>query len=103
MMVKIRDTATTEGAYESLRAMPLFKCSKCGCVENTALCHYWSARLRQSPALCSACDPKIDKWHGEFPQESAQGWVIDERGFLWNAGDVECWLRQSLEMVRKVP
>ena len=67
--------------------------AKCGCVEDTALCHYWSARLRQQRLLCSACDPKIANWHGEFPQELAQRWVSDERGFLiWSKSDVERWL-----------
>ena len=43
--------------------MSYFECSKCGCAEDTALCYYWSAKLRQTPMLCSACDPKIAKWH----------------------------------------
>jgi len=46
--------------------MSLFQCSKCGCAEDTALCHYWSARLQGTAPICSACDPKIGKWHGEF-------------------------------------
>lgn len=77
--------------------MPLFPCSKCHCVEDTALCHYWSARLRQTSALCSACDPTIGKWHGEFPRESAQGWVNDRSGFLLDKGSVERWLGQPIE------
>jgi hypothetical protein len=59
--------------------MPLFKCEQCGCVENTALSNYWTRNLvftdnhvtatpPTNPALCSACDPKIGAWHGEFPQ-----------------------------------
>ena len=48
--------------------MATFHCSKCGCDEDTALCNYWSARLRDIPPLCSACDSKIGKWHGEFPR-----------------------------------
>jgi hypothetical protein len=70
--------------------MGLFKCTKCGCVENTALGFYW---LRNDPkmiesldwsdvgeeykgkALCSECAPKkyLDgkdtgwgKWHEKF-------------------------------------
>jgi hypothetical protein len=39
--------------------MSLFQCSKCGCVEDTALRHYWSARLQGTAPMCSACDPKI--------------------------------------------
>lgn len=77
--------------------MPLFPCSKCHCVEDTALCHYWSARLRQVSAVCSACDPTIGKWHGEFKQESAQGWINDRSGFLLDKGAVERWLGQPIE------
>jgi hypothetical protein len=51
--------------------MALFPCSKCGCDDDTALCNYWSARLKELPVLCSACDPKISKWHGEFPRRFA--------------------------------
>ena len=49
--------------------MSLFQCSKCGCAEDTALCRFWTARLREARPLCSACDPDIGKWHGEFPRE----------------------------------
>jgi hypothetical protein len=52
-----------------MESMPLFRCSKCECAEDTALCHYWSARLREAKPLCSACDPDIGKWHAEFPRE----------------------------------
>jgi hypothetical protein len=50
-------------------AMAIFRCSKCGCDDDTALCNYWSARLQETPTICSACDPKIGKWHGEFPRK----------------------------------
>ncbi len=50
--------------------MSLFRCSKCGCGEETALCNYWSIRVRDGDPLCSACDPKIGKWHGEFPRDA---------------------------------
>ena len=83
--------------------MALFPCSKCGCVEDTALCHFWSARLRQMPTVCSGCDPTIGKWHGEFPQEPAEGWTNDERGFLiWNRKELEDWLGQPIEVIGKV-
>jgi hypothetical protein len=49
--------------------MELFRCAKCGCEEGTAHCNYWSARIRQTAPLCSFCDPKIRKWHGEFPRK----------------------------------
>jgi hypothetical protein len=81
--------------------MPLFPCSKCNWIEDTALCHYWSARLRQTPTICSVCDPTIGKWHGEFPRESAQGWIVDRSGFLLDKSAVERWLGQPIETFTK--
>ncbi|HLH94574.1 MAG TPA: hypothetical protein VKW08_05590 [Xanthobacteraceae bacterium] len=81
--------------------MPLFACTKCNCVEDTALSHYWSARLRQKSALCSVCDPALGKWHGEFPRESAQGWISDRNGFLLDRRSVERWLGQPVAMFGK--
>jgi len=40
--------------------MPLFKCEKCGCLENTALSSYWYKEKK----LCSECGS--GKWHGCF-------------------------------------
>jgi hypothetical protein len=48
--------------------MATFRCSKCGCDDDTALCNYWCARVRDILPVCSACDPKIGKWHGQFPR-----------------------------------
>ena len=48
--------------------MATFRCSRCGCDDDTALCNYWSSRVRDIPPVCSACDPKIAKWHGQFPR-----------------------------------
>lgn len=71
--------------------MPVFKCAKCGCVENAALGLYW-ARWYLKDALdwsgvgteykglplCSECAPgrflsgkptKWGKWHGRFKKE----------------------------------
>jgi hypothetical protein len=48
--------------------MATFRCSKCGCDDDTALCNYWSARVRDVLPVCSACDPKMGKWHGQFPR-----------------------------------
>jgi hypothetical protein len=48
--------------------MATFRCGKCGCDEDTALCNYWSDRVRDILPVCSACDPKIGKWHGQFPR-----------------------------------
>jgi len=79
--------------------MSYFQCDKCGCVEDTALCHYWSARVRQTSTLCSACDPTIAKWHGQFPREPARDWISDKRGLLFSKRDVERWLGQSIETI----
>lgn len=47
--------------------MPLFECSKCHTVENTALSSFWWRAMAQNkPALCSECDPEIGGWHGRF-------------------------------------
>ena len=67
--------------------MPLFQCSKCGCVENTAPSNY-AVRERGSPALCSECDPEIGKWHGMFPKRSAKGMIKASDGFLYSQKDV---------------
>jgi hypothetical protein len=82
--------------------MPFFQCSQCGCAEDTSLCHYWSARLRETAPLCSGCDPSIGSWHNEFPRQSLAegGWIKNKRtGFLWNKGEVEGWLGQSIQLI----
>ena len=67
--------------------MPLFRCEQCGCVENTALSDYWHREERgdDKRALCSGCGPE-GTWHGEFPQESADGRDSDPGGFLGPRG-----------------
>jgi len=60
--------------------MSIFRCSKCGCAENTAVSHYHT-REKNSPPLCSECDPSIGKWHGRFPKISAEEYV-EKDGFL---------------------
>jgi hypothetical protein len=81
--------------------MAIFPCSKCDCVEDTALCRYWASRLRQTAALCSECDPTIAKWHGEFPRESAKGWLKDRDGFLLDKRAVERWLGLPIDTFTK--
>src|SRR4029077_19590157 len=68
---------------QEIETMSFFRCSNCGCVEDTALCNYWVARIRDTPTVCSGCDCNIGKWHGQFPRESAENWITDERGFLF--------------------
>lgn len=52
--------------------MALFVCDKCGCIENTALAHFWSTPP-DHPKLCSECHPKIKKWHGLFEKKQWDG------------------------------
>lgn len=81
--------------------MPLFCCSQCKCVEDTALCHFWGARVRQTAPLCSVCDPAIGRWHGEFPREPVEGYIKDRNGFLLDKRVVERWLGQPIEIFAK--
>lgn len=62
--------------------MPLFKCSRCGCVDNTALGSYWTDVAEGKPPLCVECE--TGKWHGCFPKQDADaaGYVPDRGGFL---------------------
>jgi hypothetical protein len=70
--------------------MPCFKCSQCGCVQNTALCHYWiKVHLQKNPPLCSLCDPDIGKWHDQFPRRDTTGWKRDQDGYLWSQKEID--------------
>jgi hypothetical protein len=44
--------------------MPLFNCSDCGVVENTALGAFWWNRRKGIPVQCSQC--ATGEWHGKF-------------------------------------
>lgn len=66
--------------------MPLYACSGCDGYDNTALTNYYHRRGDGLPLLCSACDPDIGKWHGQFPRRSradAGLTFVDSRGHLW--------------------
>ncbi|HVE80572.1 MAG TPA: hypothetical protein VNA68_00280 [Candidatus Dormibacteraeota bacterium] len=52
--------------------MGLFICTKCGCVENTALSKY-AINLGKRDPLCSECDPEIGQWHGMFEKKLWDG------------------------------
>jgi hypothetical protein len=68
--------------------MPLYACSKCGTVDNTALGDYWAQQLDakrrgvEFKPLCTECLTGV--WHREFPKRTAEeaGYATDERGFL---------------------
>lgn len=75
--------------------MGIFVCDNCGCVENTALGHFWSKDRIQlmgfalGTALCSECMPSLTAkgnpifqddtlikpghWHGKFPKVQWDG------------------------------
>lgn len=75
--------------------MPIFRCEKCGCVENTASSGYWLRKIDRAtgeftePALCSECDPRFEKWHGMFDKMSATGYFLGNDGFLYSKETVE--------------
>lgn len=50
--------------------MPLFACSKCETVENTATGHFWGRQMQGLPVLCSECG-EAGVWHGKFRQRKA--------------------------------
>lgn len=67
--------------------MPLFQCEKCGCVENTACCNYWSRKIDKEPLICSECE--TGTWHGRFEKRDAAGMLIDQSGHLWSRAQVD--------------
>src|SRR5687768_17340713 len=87
------------------RLMPIFKCSQCGMVENTAVCNYWTdAVLEKKPPLCSECDPAIGKWHGMFERVRATGYKLGNDGFLYEpellaSGSFDNMIRAGLKII----
>lgn len=83
--------------------MPLYECSQCHCIENTAPGEYWSQQFDhyKDPAnfhpKCSEC--LTGKWHGLFPKNPAVGMLIDERGFLHDKRED----RRGIKIVGIVP
>ena len=78
--------------------MSIYRCSKCGCIENTATSNYWSRRHPSDDAgnslpplseLCSECDPHIGHWHGVFKKTSANGFFLCSDGFLAHKDELE--------------
>lgn len=71
--------------------MPLFECTECSVVENTALCDYWvqqkehyeeTGSLEGFAGICSEC--RSGKWHGEFGKRTVDeaNLIEDEHGYL---------------------
>ncbi|MHA6346438.1 hypothetical protein [Roseivivax sp. CAU 1761] len=78
--------------------MPLFACTKCNAVENTATGWYWLAKAREE-AQCSEC--RTGAWHGHFPkQDAGESWRPDPRNvhpkhlppFLVHVSEIEAKL-----------
>lgn len=69
--------------------MPVFLCSKCGVMDNTALTHYWwQVHEEKKPPLCSLCDPEIGKWHGDFERQTLPpDHVVGPDGFVYQKDD----------------
>ena len=93
--------------------MPIFRCEKCGCIENTATSNYWESKHpmdegKPKPLVCSECDPEIGKWHGHFPKTSAKGMILASDGFLYDPADVASdsfkfrEKHQGLKVVREI-
>lgn len=57
--------------------MPLYRCTKCGCVENTAIGYYYG---RAEP-VCTECE--TGSWHDHFDKKSSEGYFVDRSGYLW--------------------
>jgi hypothetical protein len=93
----------TEVEWESVQ-VPLFACTKCDAIDNTAISGYWDQHYDSYDVangkiesvdfkpLCSECF--TGKWHGEFPKKfaSVEGYVPDPKmkGFImpkngWNS------------------
>lgn len=70
--------------------MPLFKCSQCGALENTALGDYWHRKAMQSkPPKCSECS--TGRWHGEFEKTTpeADGYILGSDGFYYTPAELQ--------------
>ena len=71
--------------------MPVFKCSNCGFVDNTACGNYWNTVFfDKKPPLCTLCDPKIKKWHGLFERIKAESNYLEgEDGFMYHKDELK--------------
>jgi hypothetical protein len=91
--------------------MPLFTCTKCGCVENTALCNFWIAQRDGEQPTCSGCDPKkgatslVVGWHGQFPQRKPEdlGLVEYTDDFLYDPVKDAAWTKRMGLKPKKKP
>ena len=67
--------------------MPVFLCSRCKIMENTAASHYW-IRKEGEPPLCTQCDPAIGKWHNMFERRLLpEDCVVGPDGYVYHRDD----------------
>lgn len=87
--------------------MPIFRCDKCGCVENSATSNYWEQKHPfgggyETAKLCSECDPEIGQWHGRFPKNSAKGLILADDGFLYDKEEIPDFKRMGITVVKEI-
>jgi hypothetical protein len=64
--------------------MPLFECTKCHCVENTALSSYWRQEMgaheqgETFEPVCSECE--TGAWHGKFEKRLVSATAYVRKG-----------------------
>ena len=73
--------------------MPLYRCTKCDVVDNTATGGYWEQQLaavksdKPFKPLCSQCH--TGKWHGSFERKGITGdWWQDGSGFVYRPTEI---------------
>lgn len=68
--------------------MPLFKCSNCGALENTALGDYWIPSMEKQPVKCSEC--ATGTWHGRFPKRTPEdaGYIEGMDGHFYRPEEI---------------
>ncbi|MCC6775610.1 MAG: hypothetical protein IT537_03080 [Hyphomicrobiales bacterium] len=78
-----------------IAVMPLYMCTRCGSVENTALGEYWRQEIeahengKPLEPKCSACI-EGGAWHGQFERRRADGYVSDAAGrYIYSKAEVE--------------
>jgi hypothetical protein len=87
--------------------MSIFRCDKCGCIDNTATSNYWEQRYpfgggESKPVLCTECDPEVGKWHGCFDKRSAKGLLLASDGFLYAKDDMKTIERMKLKVIQEI-
>lgn len=63
--------------------MPIFECSRCKCIDNTALTDFYRRRRLGKEPLCAGCDPNIGVPNRTIPGVAAKGMLLGSDGFLY--------------------